>query len=138
MITIIAVIIIVYVVIIINVVVTTSLSSTPPPSSPPSSPLLTCHPQEVPAVANTTKGSDLKSIQCMVTHCMKEIINCVTDKTCKAGLDCLQGCAFNDQVGGRGRGKGGGAGERGGPAGGGWGRGGTDGGSGERVWEGRG
>lgn len=53
---------------------------------------------EVPAVANTTKGSDLKSIQCMVTHCLKEIVNCVTDKTCKAGLDCLQGCKFNDQV----------------------------------------
>ncbi|KAI8465280.1 MAG: hypothetical protein J3K34DRAFT_437601 [Monoraphidium minutum] len=53
---------------------------------------------EVPAVANTTKGSDLKSIQCMVTHCMTEIVNCVTDKTCKAGLDCLQACAFNDQV----------------------------------------
>jgi len=34
----------------------------------------------------------------MVTHCFKEIVNCVTDKTCKAGLDCLQGCSFNDQV----------------------------------------
>ena len=38
------------------------------------------------------------SIQCMVTHCLKEIVTCVTDKTCKAGLDCLQACAFNDQV----------------------------------------
>jgi len=46
----------------------------------------------------TTKGSDLASLRCMLTQCRQEIVDCVTDPTCKAGLDCLQGCAFNDQV----------------------------------------
>ena len=54
--------------------------------------------QLVPEVAATTKGSDLKSIQCMLTHCSKEIFACVGDATCKKGLDCLQECSFNDQV----------------------------------------
>jgi hypothetical protein len=34
----------------------------------------------------------------MVRHCRAEIFACVNDPTCKAGLDCLQGCAFHDQV----------------------------------------
>ena len=49
-------------------------------------------------VANTTKGTDLASLYCMIANCGQKIVDCVTDKTCKAGLDCLQGCAFNDQV----------------------------------------
>ncbi|KAF8063768.1 hypothetical protein HT031_003625 [Scenedesmus sp. PABB004] len=52
----------------------------------------------VPDVANTTKGTDLSSLLCMVRHCGPKIADCVSDPTCKAGLDCLQGCSFNDQV----------------------------------------
>jgi len=54
----------------------------------------------VPMVANTTKGTDLASLYCMIKNCGQKIVDCVTDKTCKSGLDCLQGCAFNDQVDG--------------------------------------
>lgn len=36
---------------------------------------------------------------CMVTKCGRQIKDCVGDATCKAGLDCLNGCEFNDQVG---------------------------------------
>ena len=46
----------------------------------------------------TTKGIDLKSLYCMVSHCGSQILGCVNDPTCKAGLDCLQACSFNDQV----------------------------------------
>lgn len=38
--------------------------------------------------------------QCMVTKCGGQIFRCVTDTSCKAALDCLQTCEFNDQVGG--------------------------------------
>jgi hypothetical protein len=34
----------------------------------------------------------------MIRHCGRQIMDCVGDKTCKAGLDCLEGCEFNDQV----------------------------------------
>jgi hypothetical protein len=49
-------------------------------------------------VANTTKGTDLASLYCMIKNCGQKIVDCVSDKTCKGGLDCLEGCAFNDQV----------------------------------------
>ncbi len=49
-------------------------------------------------VANTTKGTDLASLACMLQHCSSQIVSCVTDATCKAGLDCLQACSFNDQA----------------------------------------
>lgn len=52
----------------------------------------------VPEVANTTKGTDLQSLICMIKNCGSKIKDCVTDATCKAGLDCLEGCAFNDQA----------------------------------------
>lgn len=88
----------------------------PPPIQPPSPPddllytwlvLLNQYQVTVPEVANTTKGSDLASIVCMVQHCSRQIMDCVGDATCKAGLDCLQACAFNDQVrGGGGLGRG--------------------------------
>lgn len=52
----------------------------------------------VPSVANTTKGTDLKSLYCMIKNCGQKIMDCVGDTTCKKGLDCLEGCAFNDQV----------------------------------------
>lgn len=57
----------------------------------------------VPSVANTTKGTDLKSLYCMIKNCGQKIVDCVTDTTCKKGLDCLDGCAFNDQVSGSAR-----------------------------------
>jgi hypothetical protein len=52
----------------------------------------------VPEVANTTKGTDLPSLVCMIKNCGQKIVDCVSDTRCKAGLDCLEGCAFNDQV----------------------------------------
>ena len=27
-----------------------------------------------------------------------QVLDCVNNPVCKAGLDCLQGCSFNDQV----------------------------------------
>lgn len=53
---------------------------------------------QVPLIASTTKGTDFESLKCMITNCGKQIVNCVNDATCKAGLDCLNGCEFNDQV----------------------------------------
>lgn len=55
---------------------------------------------EVPAVSMTFKQKDagLDSLQCMVTKCGGQIFRCVTDTSCKAALDCLQTCEFNDQV----------------------------------------
>ncbi|KAL4444678.1 hypothetical protein ABPG77_002495 [Micractinium sp. CCAP 211/92] len=55
---------------------------------------------EVPAVSMTFKQKDagLESLQCMVTKCGGQIFRCVTDTSCKAALDCLQTCEFNDQV----------------------------------------
>lgn len=81
----------------------------PPPPSRPSTHttddllyiwlvLLNQYVTPVPLVANTTKGTDAKSLYCMIKNCGQKIVDCVSDKTCKAGLDCLQGCAFNDQV----------------------------------------
>eukprot|EP00879_Flechtneria_rotunda_P019225 GHRR01020186.1.p1 GENE.GHRR01020186.1~~GHRR01020186.1.p1 ORF type:complete len:765 (+),score=228.66 GHRR01020186.1:201-2495(+) len=52
----------------------------------------------VPSVANTTKGTDLPSFLCMVKNCGQQIVGCITDSTCKKGLDCLNHCSFNDQV----------------------------------------
>ncbi|KAF5843914.1 hypothetical protein DUNSADRAFT_36 [Dunaliella salina] len=50
------------------------------------------------SVYMTTKGTDLKSLWCMVTNCGTQIKDCVTNPVCKAGLDCLQSCQFNDQI----------------------------------------
>ena len=52
------------------------------------------------SVVNSTKRSDagLQELGCMLTKCPKEIFSCVTDPTCKTALDCLDSCAFNDQV----------------------------------------
>lgn len=54
----------------------------------------------VASVVNSTKRSDagLGELGCMLTKCPKEIFSCVTDPTCKTALDCLDSCAFNDQV----------------------------------------
>ncbi len=34
----------------------------------------------------------------MIKNCGKEILDCVTDDSCSKGLNCLNTCAFNDQV----------------------------------------
>lgn len=54
----------------------------------------------VPAVANDARRSDagLDAVICMVGNCLKEIGDCFKDPTCRKALDCLNGCAFNDQV----------------------------------------
>ena len=54
----------------------------------------------VASVVNSTKRSDagISELACMLTKCPKEIFSCVTDPTCKTALDCLDSCAFNDQV----------------------------------------
>lgn len=54
----------------------------------------------VPMIANSTKQANagIKELSCMVSKCGKEIFQCFTDSTCRAGLDCLNGCSFNDQV----------------------------------------
>ncbi|KAI3424929.1 hypothetical protein D9Q98_008313 [Chlorella vulgaris] len=56
--------------------------------------------KEVPAVAMSfaQKNAGLQELQCMVTKCGGQIFRCVTDTSCKAALDCLTGCEFNDQV----------------------------------------
>ncbi|KAJ9516112.1 hypothetical protein QJQ45_024542 [Haematococcus lacustris] len=46
----------------------------------------------------SSKGIDGPSLSCMVRNCGRQILGCVTNPTCKAGLDCLQACGFNDQV----------------------------------------
>ncbi len=55
----------------------------------------------VPEVSQTTKGFDLPSLYCMIKNCGTQVLDCVNNPTCKAGLDCLQACSFNDQVGHR-------------------------------------
>ena len=50
-------------------------------------------------VASTTKGMDLPSLLCIMQHCRQQVMDCVNDPVCKAGLDCLETCSFNDQVG---------------------------------------
>lgn len=54
----------------------------------------------VPEVANSTKRTDagMKELTCMVSKCGAEISSCISDTTCRTALDCLNGCAFNDQV----------------------------------------
>ncbi|KAI7835779.1 hypothetical protein COHA_010322 [Chlorella ohadii] len=56
--------------------------------------------KEVPAVAMSfkQKNAGLTELQCMVGKCGSQIFGCVTDTTCKAALDCLSACEFNDQV----------------------------------------
>ena len=54
----------------------------------------------VTSIINSTKRSDagLGEVLCMVKNCGTEILNCVQDATCSKGLECLNTCAFNDQV----------------------------------------
>mmetsp|Transcript_19717 Transcript_19717/g.49603 ORF Transcript_19717/g.49603 Transcript_19717/m.49603 type:complete len:548 (-) Transcript_19717:212-1855(-) len=54
---------------------------------------------EVPLVSGQLKEkTDIKAIMCMMGNCREEVLNCVNNPDCKAGLDCLESCAFNDQV----------------------------------------
>jgi VDE lipocalin domain len=54
----------------------------------------------VAAVSNSTKRSDagFDAVSCMVSNCASEMVNCFTDTTCRTALDCMNACAFNDQV----------------------------------------
>ena len=54
----------------------------------------------VAAVSNSTKRGDagLDAVSCMIGNCAKEMFQCFTDATCRTALDCMNGCAFNDQV----------------------------------------
>lgn len=54
----------------------------------------------VAAVSNSTKRSDagIDAVSCMVSNCANEMIHCFTDSTCRTALDCMNACAFNDQV----------------------------------------
>lgn len=49
------------------------------------------------ALANL-RSQGLSNVVCMVRNCRKEVLDCVTDPSCKAGLDCLQACGPTDQV----------------------------------------
>ena len=52
------------------------------------------------AVSNSTKRTDagIDELKCMVSNCGTEMFNCFTDSTCRTALDCMNECAFNDQV----------------------------------------
>lgn len=49
------------------------------------------------ALANL-RSQGLSNLVCMVRNCRQEVLDCVTDPSCKAGLDCLQACGPTDQV----------------------------------------
>ena len=44
------------------------------------------------------RAQDLSAVWKMCTKCGPKIVACLRDPQCKAALDCLQGCASNDQV----------------------------------------
>lgn len=44
------------------------------------------------------RSTSFGTLACMVQHCAKEVVGCVTDTQCKAALDCLTACGLNDQV----------------------------------------
>ena len=55
----------------------------------------------VAAVSNSTKRADagLDAVTCMISNCGKEMFACFAmDSTCRTALDCMNACAFNDQV----------------------------------------
>ena len=55
--------------------------------------------REVPRVSMTASASPTPDLlYCMLTNCGREVIDCVSDPTCKAALDCLTDCGLNDQV----------------------------------------
>lgn len=58
------------------------------------------HVAEVPAVANSAKSQNagLDAVKCMLGKCGGEIFACYADASCRAALDCLNTCKFNDQV----------------------------------------
>merc|ERR1712048_731815 len=52
----------------------------------------------VPLVAMALQQADIKSLQCMFTNCYQEVVDCISDPTCRSALVCLDNCAANDQV----------------------------------------
>jgi len=54
---------------------------------------------DIPLVSGQLKEkTGLKALMCMLGNCREQVLGCVNDSECKAGLDCLESCAFNDQV----------------------------------------
>lgn len=58
---------------------------------------LACVSRQVPWVQRL-RATGLGSIACMARKCGRQVLACVRDPECKACLDCLEGCAPNDQV----------------------------------------
>eukprot|EP00968_Pinguiococcus_pyrenoidosus_P014206 scaffold1291_cov256-Pinguiococcus_pyrenoidosus.AAC.2 len=52
----------------------------------------------VPLIAMAVQQADVGAILCMCRNCFKEVVDCLTDPTCKAAIECLDACAANDQV----------------------------------------
>ncbi len=53
---------------------------------------------DIPAVSEILKPVTFRALQCMLSNCGKQIIDCQRNPTCKAALSCLERCAPNDQV----------------------------------------
>lgn len=56
-------------------------------------------PQVRPVHTHAAGPTSCPRLQCMVGKCGGQIYRCVSDTQCKAALDCLQACEFNDQGG---------------------------------------
>ena len=55
-------------------------------------------PLQPPAQLPAPLATAIDGLQCMLGKCGAQILGCVTDASCKAALDCLSACEFNDQV----------------------------------------
>ena len=53
---------------------------------------------DIPAVSEILKPVTFKALQCMLTNCGKQIVDCQRNPACKAALACLESCPPNDQV----------------------------------------
>ncbi len=50
------------------------------------------------AALDSLKGQGLGTLVCMARNCRAEVLNCVTDRDCRAALDCLTAAPPGDQV----------------------------------------
>ena len=48
--------------------------------------------------ATSSEKTGLKQLACMCTNCGSQMVECISDPTCKKALDCLDKCKSNDQV----------------------------------------
>lgn len=53
---------------------------------------------DIPAVSEILKPVTFQALQCMLTNCGKQIVDCQRNPACKAALACLESCPPNDQV----------------------------------------